>query len=80
MIAMGSLCSSSFECWPVASSEMYWVERILRLGLSTNYFLKCPKNVESNLELYLGIIEKFFLKRHKTSMIVREAQEKNSMA
>lgn len=83
-IAMEFPCHTSFElCSSVASTELYWSERILCLVLLNDcYFKKCPKNVESNLKrlIYFSIIEiqeiKIRPKKKKASMIVREAQEK----
>lgn len=77
MRAMEFLCSTSFERRTVASSEMYWLGRILCLVLLNDYFLKCPKNVELDLEQYLSVTEIFFfLKRQKTSMVVRKPKRK----
>lgn len=54
---MEFLCHILFEHWSVASNEVYWVERILCPVLWSEYFFKGPENVESNLELYLSVIE-----------------------
>lgn len=58
IIAMECPCHTSFEHFTVASTELYWAEGISCLALLNDcYFLKCPKNVEPDLELYLSVIE-----------------------
>lgn len=57
-VAMEFLCHASLERWTAAASEVDWVERILgQVLLNDDFLFKCPKNVESNLELYLSVIQ-----------------------